>query len=228
MRFSLLFMVVLAALILPPYALGQAGPFNVVSPFAFDPERTQLVQSAWLTGIGCPDSDPACSTADTQDSRNEGLLLVKTGPTSTFASAGAELHSIKDVVLNELGYDIRKSGPAAGPLGSHCGAGAPRFNVVINGVTHFIGCNSPPPTSSTLGTGWVRLRWGGGAPSTPLLAFNSISGAFVNIRGLTADRILILFDEGQDPSGGPDQFGAAVLDNVDVNGVMVGRGSGSR
>jgi len=74
----------------------------------------------------------------------------------------------------------------------------------------------------------VRLRWGGGAPSTPLLAFNSISGAFVNIRGLTADRILILFDEGQDPSGGPDQFGAAVLDNVDVNGVMVGRGSGSR
>jgi len=156
------------------------------------------------------------------------LLLVKTGPTSTFASAGAELHSIKDVVLNELGYDIRKSGPAAGPLGSHCGAGAPRFNVVINGVTHFIGCNSPPPTSSTLGTGWVRLRWGGGAPSTPLLAFNSISGAFVNIRGLTADRILILFDEGQDPSGGPDQFGAAVLDNVDVNGVMVGRGSGSR
>ena len=37
-------------------------------------------------------------------------------------------------------------------------------------------------------------------------------------------RIDIIFDEGQDPSGGPDQFGAAILDNVDVNGVLVGRG----
>jgi len=36
--------------------------------------------------------------------------------------------------------------------------------------------------------------------------------------------ITIVFDEGQDASGGPDQFGAAVLDNVDVNGTMVGQG----
>jgi hypothetical protein len=36
--------------------------------------------------------------------------------------------------------------------------------------------------------------------------------------------IEIVFDEGQDPSGGPDQFGAAVLDNIDVNGVLIGYG----
>ena len=36
-------------------------------------------------------------------------------------------------------------------------------------------------------------------------------------------RITIVFDEGQDESGGPDFFGAAVLDNIDVNGVLVGR-----
>jgi len=31
-----------------------------------------------------------------------------------------------------------------------------------------------------------------------------------------------VFDEGQDTS--PDNFGLAVLDNVDVNGTLVGRG----
>jgi hypothetical protein len=38
-------------------------------------------------------------------------------------------------------------------------------------------------------------------------------------------RIVIVFDEGQDASGGPDQFGAAILDNIDVNGVLVGHGA---
>ena len=37
-------------------------------------------------------------------------------------------------------------------------------------------------------------------------------------------RIQIVFDEGQDVSGGPDQFGAAILDNIDVNGGLVGQG----
>jgi hypothetical protein len=34
--------------------------------------------------------------------------------------------------------------------------------------------------------------------------------------------IAIVFDEGQDT--GPDNFGAAVIDNIDINGVLVGRG----
>jgi hypothetical protein len=33
------------------------------------------------------------------------------------------------------------------------------------------------------------------------------------------------FGEGQDPSGGPDEFGAAILDNIDVNGTLVGHGA---
>ena len=35
-------------------------------------------------------------------------------------------------------------------------------------------------------------------------------------------RISIVFDEGQDT--GPDFFGLAVLDNIDVNATLVGRG----
>jgi hypothetical protein len=74
----------------------------------------------------------------------------------------------------------------------------------------------------TPGTGWQRLRWGGTAP---LLAFDASTGALVPVTG-TVQSIEIVFDEGQDASGGPDQFGLAVLDNIDVNGVLVGQGSG--
>jgi hypothetical protein len=43
----------------------------------------------------------------------------------------------------------------------------------------------------------------------------------VSVAG-TVKSIEIIFDEGYDT--GPDNFGAAILDNIDVNGVLVGRG----
>jgi len=212
--------------------------FHSVKPSEFDPARTQLVQAAWLDGIGCPTNgfialpnatftgvagtqpyaDAGCPTGDPNDQNNEGLLLVKTGPTNNFAAAVAELKKVRGITLTELGYDIRKSGGSgASPLGSHCGAGAPRFNVVTSdGVNHFLGCNSPPGAAAATSTGWVRLRW--------LAA--GLAGAFPPI--LPSDvvtRIQIIFDEGQDAGGAPDQFGAAILDNIDVNGQLVGHGA---
>ena len=103
--------------------------------------------------------------------------------------------------------------------GSHCGAGAPRFNITTTAGFFFLGCNSPPPTMTTPGVGWMRLRWGGTAP---LMAFTT-SGTLAPVAG-TVTQLEIVFDEGQDASGGPDQFGTAVVDNIDVNGVLVGRG----
>src|SRR2546428_837120 len=82
----------------------------------FDPAHTHLVQSGWLEGIGCPTgakvfdgsststyTDPACPTGDSRDKVNEGLLLVKTGPTPNVASAGAVLKDVKGTTLTELG-----------------------------------------------------------------------------------------------------------------------------
>jgi hypothetical protein len=218
------------------------GKFQVV-PKVFDPAETDLVQSTWLGGTGCPTAaryaqataannfnptkatgtftDPACLTGDPKDKENEGLLLVKTGPTDNNAAALAEIKGLpKNLVLTELGYDIRKPGAnQTDPRGSHCGAGAPRFNITTTAGFFFLGCNSPPPTTDTAGIGWQRLRWGGTAP---LMAFAS-SGVLTPVTG-TVKQLEIVFDEGQDPSGGPDQFGAAILDNIDVNGVLVGRG----
>jgi hypothetical protein len=187
-------------------------------PFEFDPSGTHLVGALWDEGFGCPTdaktnngagfetySDPACPTGDPRDKRVEGLLLAKTGPTTNVASSGAVIKGVKGRDIFELGYDIRKPGASrVDPRGSHCGGGAPRFNIVTkDGTTIFIGCNSvPPPDVNDAGIGWQRLRWYVEVP---------------NVR-----RLSIVFDEGQDT--GPDNFGAAVLDNIDVNGTLIGRG----
>src|SRR5947209_17700874 len=148
----------------------------------FDPAKTFLVQGQWLAGIGCPTgakvatypstsptgtyTDAACTTGDSSDNKNEGLLLAKTGPTTNSASAGAEIKGVKGITLTELGYDIR--------TGSHCCAGAPRFNITTTtGKLYFLGCNSPAPTTMIpSSTGWKRLRWGTGAPGSVMAFLN--------------------------------------------------------
>lgn len=224
--------------------------FKEVEPWTSDPYHSNLVTSAWLNGSGCPtavkivayDSNPpynllpltpftagGCPTGDKLDKWNAGLYLAKSGPSLMVASAGATLTGVKGLAVTELGYDLRKL-TYGGPYGSHCGAGAPRFNIVIGTSTYFLACNSPAATVTASGDGWVRLRWGG---SNPLEAFpqlgtdpcnlDPMTGACI-ITGLTVKSIDIVFDEGQDAAfAGPDQFGVAVLDNIDVNGVLVGQ-----
>ncbi len=225
----------LAILTLTAGAAYAAAKFTVTAS-EFDPARTFLVQAQWLDGIGCPTNagvsangstitshftDAACATGDTSDNHNQGLLLVKTGPTANYASAGADITGVKGMMLSELGYDIRKPDVSAGARGSHCGAGAPRFNITMqDGNTYFIGCNSPPAVQA-LGQGWLRLRWGTGGT---LIAYGQNTGVATIISGLKVRSLEIVFDEGQDASGGPDMFGLAVLDNIDVNGTLVGQG----
>jgi hypothetical protein len=230
-----------SALGIPAYA--ASSNFTVAPVVDFDPYKTGLVQAAWLTGIGCPTNatirpflpdgsvgpatpyaDPACAVGDPKDKKNEGLLLVKTGPTNNFAAAAAVLNGVKGTVLSELGYDIRKPGPTTGDArGSHCGGGAPRFNVqTTGGRFFFIGCNSAPAAQQVDGTGFIRLRWGGA--TSDIQAFEPSTNTFVNIFNFVVEGITIIFDEGQDVPGGPDEFGLAVLDNIDVNGTLVGKG----
>ena len=229
--------------------------FHKVIPAVFDPAGTHLVQSTWLDGIGCPTNatvaaypsnsptgtytDPACDPAllrpgDPKDNHNEGLLLVKTGPTNNNASAGAELKKVRGITLTEVGYDIRKNGAGthSGPYGSHCDGGAPRFNITTTNAFFFLACASPPPDTESIGNGgWIRLRWGGTVPLTAYciatadtpVGYCDTPFTLRTVTG-TVKRIQIVFDEGTDTAAPPDQFGLAVLDNIDVNGVLVGRG----
>jgi hypothetical protein len=226
--------VLLGAAVVALVAVGTAyaaGAFNEVKPDEFDPAKTHLVNAAWVEGAGCPTNatvanpnsdftgvqstspytDPACPTGDPKDTKNEGLLLVKTGPTDNFAEAEAELKNVPSTVT-ELGYDLRKADYGS-DRGSHCGGGAPRFIIVFQDGSAQFGpsCTFPAPTIASSSTGWVRLRW---------------TVSYTNVK-----QIFIQFDEGQDAAGGPDMFGAAILDNIDVNGTLVGQGpadSGSK
>jgi hypothetical protein len=238
MKYSTWLLTVVLAIVIGTLRSGVAAVrFNVI-PFEFDPVGTHLVASEWEEGIGCPTNatttpdgttavpnsytDPACPTGDPSDRRNTGLLLAKTGPTANVAAAGATLKGVRGTAIAELGYDIRKPGAPADSRGSHCGAGAPRFNITLSdGSSFFLGCNSPvaPVQQFVLNSGWLRLRWG---VAGVLEALNATTGLPENISGRQVREISILFDEGQDTA--PDNFGMAVLDNVDVNGVMVGRG----
>jgi len=218
-------------------AAVAASSFHKVKPENFDPAHSHLVASGWVSGIGCPTSqdiqaflppnfdttgtvtfaDAGCPTGDSKDKGNEGLLLAKTGPTNNNAAGTARLKDVPSTVT-ELGYDIRKSGGPASAMGSHCGAGAPRFDIVTkSGAIFFIGCNSPPATVTATSQGWSRLRWGAAT-----LAFGQGTTPPAALSSLKVKEIDIVFDEGQDT--GPDFFGLAVLDNVDVNGTLVGQG----
>jgi len=225
-----------AVAIVATLTVAYADDAFQVKPANFDPAHTFLVQSTWLSGTGCPTgaktfdgtsngsfTDPACLTGDKSDKQNQGLLLVKTGPTGNFAAATATLSDTPSTVT-ELGYDLRKSTAANTPMGSHCGAGAPRFNIHSkDGQTYFLGCNSPAGVLQATSQAWIRLRWGVGVP---LLAFNSQTNALVDIATVNVKSISIVFDEGADT--GPDFFGAAILDNIDVNGTLVGQGPGNK
>jgi hypothetical protein len=189
-----------AAVCLALAGLARAGQPLMVKPFVYDPGHTRIITAGWMNKIGLPDNGGS----------NFGLLLQKDGPTATNAAAGAEV--VFQGVLTELGFDIRNDG--------HFGAGAPRFNVSDqNGQNHFMG--GPANVVQTPGPapGWTRVRIN---PYNPAQAFPPL------LPGDTVTSIEIIFDEGTDAGGGPDFTGFAVLDNIDVNGVLVGKAGAAK
>ena len=82
----------------------------------------------------------------------------------------------------------------------------------------FVGYQSPPPNMDTDGQAWDQAPLGSGRV---VMGVSATTQALVPITG-TVQRIFIVFDEGSDIV--PNFFGAAFLDNIDVNGQLVGKG----
>lgn len=185
-----------AALAGPPF---KAKPFEFVGSAAQcdpAPAGTDTVTAAWVTHEGLPDAGKS----------DHALFLQKLGPTANCASAGAVIDGVAGITLTSLGYDIRNDG--------HCGAGAPRFNVMATDGFHFIGgcSNDTTPQPGVPAAGWTRVRFD---PSNPAEAFPVITP------GATIISIAILFDEGEDT---PLPFaGSAHIDNIEINGVLIGK-----
>jgi hypothetical protein len=183
------------------------------------PAGSRFVQARWLRGIGLPDQgQPNANPEDPRDNPAKddphfGLLLAKNGPTPDCSSADARLIGFRPrQTLQELGFDYLN--------GSHCGAGAPRFNVrTVSSFLYFVGCFHGDKTPAPQFPGeWTRVRF------TNADFFPQFAGQPPFVMGLTpVARIDMVFDEGADTPtpeapGGP---GLIVLDNITVNGEVV-------
>jgi hypothetical protein len=193
---------------------GNKNKGFTVTPFTFigapgdcgPTAGSNIVTSSWLTGLGLPD-DGSSNTAPANTDPHNGLLLSKNGLTSDCSAAGASVTKVKGITLTELGFDVRN--------GSHCSGGAPRFNVDASDGFHFVGsCTNgtltPAPQDPTA---WTRARFD---PTNPAQFFPPLTP------GATIKSISIIFDEGTDTAGG--MAGLAVIDNIDINGVLVPSG----
>jgi hypothetical protein len=132
----------------------------------FDPAKTNLVFSQWVKGAGCPSdapvatypatkptdtyTEPVCATGDPNDTEVEGLLLLKNGPTSNNASAGATITGLpNNLTLTELGYDIPKSlmSGCGGDAPAGSGNESPRFNIISSAGSFFVTCYQRAPAT---------------------------------------------------------------------------------
>ncbi len=186
---------------LDPGPSGKAHKLTA-KPFVYDPDHTHIIVSAWRPHTGLP---------DTRGRSDFGLVLQKNGPTSTNAAAGAVIKGAKGETLTELGFDYNATG--------HCGAGSPRFNVTIGDKLYFFGCAYG--THTDLGNGWVQVRF------SDKDAYPQVGGTPGGAFGGVIKSITIIADEGTDITG-QGTPGQSVIDNIDVNGTLIGKPGKSR
>jgi hypothetical protein len=183
---------------------------------------TRIVTSGWLGGMGLPDNGTTLNTAPAaSNDPHVGLLLNKNGPTPDCSASGATIEGLPraGTTISELGFDFR--------VGGHCGAGAPRFNIITTtGVFYFAGCGrgaqSPAPQDPAE---WTRIRFSTGVGFIDPADSTSPPFVFGTTRVKSID---IVYDEGTDtPStSDPTGVGLAVLDNIDIGGKLITRGQG--
>jgi len=170
-----------AALAFAP-AWGAGGSGLTLHPSGFGPHS----YAAWKAQQG---------EADSTGGSNQALYLQKEVPTLTNAAGIAVIDGVAGMDtgdLNPLAFDIRDD--------SHCGAGAPRFNVVFHmpggpQQTIFVGC-AAMTESAPMGGGsnWHRRTIAQPLPS-----------------GGVVDSLAIVFDEGNEFSNP-----YAYLDDIQV------------
>jgi hypothetical protein len=157
-----------------------------LQPFEFDPDNACDITAQWQNGA---------------------IVLAKNCTTATNAAAGVDIVSElegQDISnLTELNFEYANGG--------HCGAGAPRFNVVVDGTYYFLGCSGG--THTDLGNGWTHVEF----------TATEFAAAGIPTTG-TLEDLMIVFDEGTDtPAGGTiGTPGTVTIDNISVNGEVVG------
>ena len=209
-RIALLSLALVLAMTVPVFASPSAHEFEFVGTAAEcgGPAGAKIVVSQWTPGIGLPDNQGLNADPANNSNIRYGLLLVKNGLTSNCSSAGVSIVQFGTLVVQantELGFDYLTQA-------SHCGAGAPRFNISWTSGsasgTAFLGCSTGTQTPAPQDPAWTRMRNNVVTNSFPA------SGGPIPV-GATITGLAIVFDEGTDQG-----TGLAALDNIFVNGKI--------
>jgi hypothetical protein len=178
------------------------------------PAGSRLVQAAWLGGIGLPDQGGKLNNDPTAAKNlRQGLLLSKNGSTGNCSAAVARITGTRrSYTVNKLGFDYRN--------GSHCGAGAPRFNVTTtDGRTFFVGCAHGTHTPSAQDPSeWTTVVFDDAADFFP-----ADGGAPFDLLTNEVRKISIVYDEGTDTAvaGDASGIGLAIIDNIVINTELI-------
>jgi hypothetical protein len=186
---------------------GGTGTTIYAAPYVYDPSSSGTLTAQWVDRLGVP-------TGNLLSPVDPGLVLSKNATAPAGSIAGAYIRNITGS-LTELGFDYREGG--------QCTTTSPHFVVVTSlSGTHMVGgCSKGTITAPMIGTtpvmGWKRVRFN---LTDPL----QISPAL--LPGDTITSITLVLDQG--PGTDPAAAGGlVVIDNIDINGTLVGRGAGS-
>ena len=181
---------------------GEAETALAIQPIVNDPSNSDTVGAALLDAAGVPVSSQSASNTG-----NVALALSKTAHAPAGTSAGAQLVPAENLTkLTELGFDVRQGG--------HCTANSPHFVVVTSDdITHVLTGCAKGTIQTAPAQGWIRVRFD---PANPAQASPPIAP------GQQIKSITIVLDEGPEATPKPGG-GLVVLDNIDVNGVIVGK-----
>jgi hypothetical protein len=177
------------ALISAPFL--SAGDI-ILHPNGFGPHS----YAAWKAQAGLP---------DTAGNKNQALYFQKMTSTTTVAAGVAVFQGIEGMPVSALtGLEFW----IATGDGSHCGAGAPRFDLRVKptvgpSTTYFFGCAAmvPDPVVMTAPSGRIYEKRTVAAPA--LAAAQALGGTITGLE--------IVFDEGDDVG-----TGFAYLDNISI------------
>jgi uncharacterized repeat protein (TIGR01451 family) len=148
-----------------------------------------------------------------------GIQLSKPCPTATNAFADVNIISPLEngttpvSTITSAGFDIQNN--------THCGAGAPRFEIALDNNAEFVtalGCQAGNPVD--LGNGFSHVTFTAPQIAAAVLAAGGTPAS-------TISQIFILFDEGNDTPVNPPLIGTpgtAVIDNIMLNGVTIAAG----
>jgi hypothetical protein len=168
-------------------------------PYVYDPTSSGAVAAQWVDHIGAP-------VQNGTNGARQGLLLSKNATAPAEAQAGVIITNAEGLTLTELGFDVRDGG--------QCSAISPHFVVVTtDGAVHVVGGCGKGTTLPAPVIGWKRMRFD---PSKPDQASPPITP------GEQVKSLAVIVDQG--PESGPSAAGGlVVLDNIDINGVLIGK-----